>query len=850
MTAASVPTRERRLAHDLRRLALLLAALVVFAVALWVPLLWSSPLGSLSAGTAAWRGAVLALAFIVLEGAQAHIEVRRQTFSITLSEAPLVVGLALTPPLVLLLAHALAMVVAEVQHRVVGVKAAVNIALVTIESGVALTLFRALHVGQITHPGAWPAVYLAILVTNAVSAVLVALAITLTQGRPSRRDLALFLPPFIIGGLLLTSLGLLAVIALRAEAIAGALLALVALLVLLTYRAYAALSRRHTTLSEVNAFAQRVVGASGGGELVSLLLRDATRLLAADSAVLWLRDPPPDVPALLRFTNDETGKGGEPVPAEGERPDLAVRADAGRSVLLPRGSDDPLLAAEQVRDAVLVPLPGGDRAMGILEVRDRLGDTSTFGEDDRRLAEALAAHVGTALQNDRLLERSVYDATHDALTGLPNRGLLTQRLTEVLAVGPAAVLIVDLDRFGQINDTLGGASGDEVLLQVGQRMVAHAPPRATVARVGNDEFGMLLPGIEDVAESLAMAQMVREALLEPVHVSGLALDGSGAVGVAVAPLHGRDAQLLLRRAEAALRLAKGGEPPVQAWRASLDSTDPRRLALIGELRRALERDEIVLHYQPKVALQPVPGRDRAAGEVTGVEALVRWQHPVEDLLHADEFLPMAERTGLIVPLTAVVMRLALSQCRSWLDAGRRIPVAVNLSVRGLLDPQLPATIQRLLSTYEVPSELLTLEITESSVMRDVPRALPVLERLARSGISLSVDDFGTGYSSLAYLRRLPVSEVKIDKSFVQDMAVDESDAAIVETILGLARHLQLRVVAEGVEDERTRDRLASMGCDVAQGFLFSRPLPAERFTTWLAMREQPLRRGPIRLVGG
>jgi EAL domain-containing protein (putative c-di-GMP-specific phosphodiesterase class I) len=211
---------------------------------------------------------------------------------------------------------------------------------------------------------------------------------------------------------------------------------------------------------------------------------------------------------------------------------------------------------------------------------------------------------------------------------------------------------------------------------------------------------------------------------------------------------------------------------------------------------------------------------------------------------------MAERTGLIVPLTAVVMRLALSQCRAWLDAGRRIPVAVNLSVRGLLDPQLPATIARLLAAYDLPSELLTLEITESSVMRDVPRAMPVLERLARSGISLSVDDFGTGYSSLAYLRRLPVSEVKIDKSFVLDMAVDESDAAIVETILGLARHLGLRVVAEGVEDERTRDRLASMGCDIAQGYLFSRPVSAERFTTWLTLREQPLRRGPIRLVGG
>jgi diguanylate cyclase (GGDEF)-like protein len=848
MSPAEVPSQqERRRPDGAQRLAVLLAGMVVCAVALWVPLLRSAPTGSLSAGMSAWHGILLAFGFIVLEGAQAHVEVRRQTFSITLSEAPLVVGLALTSPLVLLLSRGLAMVVSEIQHRVVGVKAAVNIALVTIESGVALALFRALNVGAITHPGSWPAVYFSILVADAVSALLVALAITLTQGRPSRRDLALFLPPYVIGGLLSTSLGILAVIALRAEPGAGALIAMVGLLVLLSYRAYAALARRHATLSEVNAFAQRVVGASGGGELVSLLLHDVTRLLAADSAVLWLRDPPPDVRALLRLSVDAVG---EPVPVDAARPDLAALADVGRSALFPRGSNAPVLEREGIRDAVTVPLPGGEKAMGMLEVRDRLGDTSTFGEDDARLAEALAAHVATALQNDRLLERSVYDATHDALTGLPNRGLLTHRLTDALAIGPAAVLIVDLDRFGQINDTLGGASGDEVLIQVANRLVEHAPAGATVSRVGNDEFGMLLPGVEDVAEALALAQSVREVLLEPVHVSGLALDGSGALGVAVSPLHGRDSQLLLRRAEAALRLAKDGEPPVQVWRASLDSTDPRRLALIGELRKALERDELVLHYQPKVALQAGPGRERAVGVVTGVEALVRWQHPVEDLLHADEFLPMAERTGLIVPLTAVVMRLALSQCRAWLDAGRRIPVAVNLSVRGLLDPQLPATIARLLSTYDLPSDMLTLEITESSVMRDVPRALPVLERLARSGISLSVDDFGTGYSSLAYLRRLPVSEVKIDKSFVQDMAVDESDAAIVETILGLARHLQLRVVAEGVEDERTRDRLASMGCDIAQGYLFSRPLPAERFTTWLAMREQPLRRGPIRLVGG
>ena len=866
------PTRARRPRPDgSQRLVALVAGLVVCAVALWVPLLLGGTTrssGSESLTTALPHGLLLAIGFIALEGAQAHVEVRRQTFSITLSEAPLVVGLALTAPVVLLLGRGLAMVVSEVQHRVTPVKAAVNIALVTVESGVALALFRVLHVGEITHPGAWPAVYLAILAADAFSALAVALAITLTQGRPSRRDLAAFLPPYAIGGLLSASLGMLAVIALRAEPVSGVLLAMVGVLVLLSYRAYAALARRHTTLEEVNAFAQRVVGASGGSELVGLLLRDVTRLLAADSAVLWLREPPPDVPALLRLSVDSAG---DPEAVARPRPDLAARADAGLSVLVPRGSGHELLVREGVRDAVLVPLPGSDAATGMLEVRDRLGDTASFSDDDVRLAEALVAHVATALHNDRLLERSVYDATHDGLTGLPNRGLLTQRITEVLAHGPATVLIVDLDRFGQINDTLGSRSGDEVLVEVAHRLVANAAqrsqtspsagspttPSATVARVGNDEFSLLVPGVDDVTEALELGRSVRDALLEPVHVSGLALDGSGAVGVAVSPLHGSDAQLLLRRAEAALRLAKDGEPPVQAWRASLDSTDPRRLALIGELRKALERDELELHYQPKIALQATSGEHltgaaarHPAEAVTGVEALVRWRHPVEGLLPADDFLPMAERTGLIVPLTAVVMRMALAQCRAWLDAGRRIPVAVNLSVRGLLDPQLPVTVARLLETYQLPSEMLTLEITESSVMRDVPRAMPVLERLAGSGVSLSVDDFGTGYSSLAYLRRLPVAEVKIDKSFVQEMAVDESDAAIVETILGLARHLRLRVVAEGVEDERTRDRLAAMGCDIAQGYLFSRPVPPERLTTWLELREQPLHRGPIRLVGG
>jgi diguanylate cyclase (GGDEF)-like protein len=486
---------------------------------------------------------------------------------------------------------------------------------------------------------------------------------------------------------------------------------------------------------------------------------------------------------------------------------------------------------------MLIPLPGGSGApLGLLQLQDRLGDMSTFSEQDARAAEALAAHVAVALSNDWLRERSVHDATHDRLTRLPNRALLTARLAESVQSG-AAVLLVDLDRFQEVNDSLGHSSGDDVLRQVAERLSARAPLSATVARLGNDEFAVLLPGA-GVDAATAVARDVRAALLEPVDVEGLGVDVSGAVGIAVAPDHGQDAELLLRRGEAALRRAKGAEPPVQTWSTALEPSDPRRLARVGELRKALERDELEVHYQPKVRL---PG-----GEVVGVEALVRWRHPQDGLLPSDEFLPMAERTGLVVPLTRVVLRLALAQCRAWADAGRRIPVAVNLSARGLLDPDLVPTVRDLLQRFRLDPSCLSLEITESSVMADVPRTLPVLQQLADDGLSLSVDDFGTGYSSLAYLRMLPVNEVKIDKSFVRDMGTDEGDAAIVSTIIGLAQQLDLSVVAEGVEDEGSRDRLVELGCDVAQGYLFSRPLPADRLAAWFAARDGG--RARVRLV--
>ncbi|MDQ1630791.1 MAG: hypothetical protein QOC80_763 [Frankiaceae bacterium] len=813
----------------IRRLAVLLFFLTAFAVVLWARFVGHVGEEPLAFGTTA----LLTLGFLVFEGSQAHIEVRRQGFTLSLSEAPLVVGLALVSPVELLAARLIADVLIYTWRYVRGslaaAKAAFNVALAAAETGIAVAVFQSLASVSPQEPRAWPAIYAAILVADLSSAFWVAIAVTATQGRPGRSDLAGLFPRLILGGTLTTSLGLLATLAIKVEPLSVVVLGVVGLLVLLAYRSYALLARRHATLAEVHGFAQRVVGTAGSLELLALLLTDAAKFAAADTATVWLANPPPGLPAGLRLTHEGALEELHAPPRDAVRTGLL---ETGESLVLARNSTSSWLEEQGLREALLVALPGGSGTpIGLLELDDRLGDMSTFSAEDVRAAEALAAHVAVALNNDWLRERSVHDATHDRLTGLPNRSLLAVRLTESVDQG-AAVLLVDLDRFQEVNDSLGHASGDSVLRQVADRLTSVVPLSSTVARLGNDEFAVLLPGAT-LALAVDIAGQVREALLEPVDVEGLGVDVSGAVGIAVAPEHGLDPELLLRRGEAALRKAKGSEPPVQAWSSAMEPSDPRRLARVGELRKALDRDELEVHYQPKVQL--------AGGEVVGVEALVRWRHPVDGLLASDEFLPMAERTGLVVPLTRVVLEIALQQVRTWLDAGRRVPVAVNLSARGLLDPDLIPTVRRLLTRFDLEPSMLSLEITESSVMADVPRTLPVLRELARDGLSLSVDDFGTGYSSLAYLRMLPVKEVKIDKSFVRDMGTDESDAAIVSTIIGLARQLDLSVVAEGVEDEGSRDRLIELGCDVAQGYLFSRPLPADRLGAWFALREGTVR---------
>jgi diguanylate cyclase (GGDEF)-like protein len=406
-------------------------------------------------------------------------------------------------------------------------------------------------------------------------------------------------------------------------------------------------------------------------------------------------------------------------------------------------------------------------------------------------------------------------STHDALTGLPNRVAFTERVQAAVQDGHGVVALIDVDRFKDINDTLGHPAGDRLLCQVGTRLAHRAGGQALVARLGGDEFALL----SDAGDPEDAAAPALAALEEPFEVGGIEVHVEASVGVARFPDHGSEPHTLLQHAETAMYDAKRLHVRVAEYDPASDSGGAERLSLIGELRRAIQNEELRLHFQPKF--------DLVSDKMTGVEALVRWVHPERGLLAPASFVPLAEHTALIRPLTLWVLERAAAQCRRWRDAGHDLSVAVNLSAANLADPALPGDVAATLARLRLPPSALKLEITESMVMADPERAGDVLDLLRSMGIGLSIDDFGTGHASLAYLQRLPVAELKIDRGFVAAMTHSAGDEAIVRSTIDMAHHLGLRVVAEGVEDASTLARLRELGCDVAQGFYLGRPVEAD-----------------------
>jgi diguanylate cyclase (GGDEF)-like protein len=441
----------------------------------------------------------------------------------------------------------------------------------------------------------------------------------------------------------------------------------------------------------------------------------------------------------------------------------------------------------------------------------------------------------TTVASQRLRKQAAdreHQALSDALTGLPNRTMFNDLVQRTILGAQrkkklVSVMLMDLDRFKEVNDTLGHHNGDLLLQRIAQRLQGVLRDGETIARLGGDEFAILIPDVPDRQACVHVAKRLLKTLEEPVVVGGLALQCEGSIGIAIYPEHGKQVEAIMRAADVAMYVTKEQRSGHEFYDAALHEHrhDAGRLALVGELRRAMDEAELVLHYQPKVDLQ--------SGKVKGVEALARWNHPERGLLSPDEFIPLAERSNLLRPMTVYLLDTALRQCNAWRARGLDVSVAVNLSMQNLLDLRLPNDVARLLTSWRLPPGSLELEITESTIMSDHRRAMSILTRLNKMGVTLSIDDFGTGYSSLAYLQELPVSAVKIDKSFVMTMDTDPGNATIVQSTIDLGHNLGLKVIAEGVETERCYGALARMGCDYAQGYFLSKPLSPQKMGVWL-----------------
>jgi len=561
--------------------------------------------------------------------------------------------------------------------------------------------------------------------------------------------------------------------------------------------------------------------ASDGEVLGVSLINSRGRIVQAVDPKLVGSRPRSDLLAAALQGKPTAGEVGEgtvdvysPVLASGGEPLGAVR------VRMPAGTIDATVADQTSSLYVILGLGLGALCLGLgLVVR---------GARQRMVEET---------------SRKERQALSDSLTGLPNRTLFNELLEKALAECPrgkrVGVLLMDLDRFKEINDSLGHFNGDRVIERVGERLKIIVRENDTVARLGGDEFAMLLPDISDAEAATAAAQRVHKTLEEPFTAGGLALRVESSIGIALYPDHGENAGKLMRAADVAMYASKKGHSGHAIYSPDQQHYSPARLGLVAQLDRAMAQGELVLHYQPKARFDN--------GAVEGAEALVRWQHPERGLLLPDEFIPVTEHTSMIRPVTIYLLERALEQGMVWRRNGIDLRLAVNLSPQILLDLELPKEIQRMLSRVGAPAGSLELEVTESAIIYDPRRAQIVLEGLSEMGLRIAIDDFGTGYSSLVSLKNLPVSTIKIDKSFVIAMGEGNNDAAIVKSTVQLGHNLGLEVVAEGVETPNAWTRLAEMGCDVAQGYYLSRALDGTRFMSWLGAYEEMFSNGTPRL---
>lgn len=783
--------------------------------------------------------------FVALTAAQLPVlrfVVRRQTLTVTISEIPLVLAFYYLPPLIVVLVATAAAVVVQVRRRLGPAKFAFNVARSAAATSLAGLVLLALPPVRGVGPGTWGILFAAVSTVTLVTFAAVVGVITLLQGWQAGLEIVKTSMASLLAAAVSMTVGLIILIAMATTTWSVLLLGALALAMAAVYRTYAQFLRQHRTLADIYDLTRAMASSGQDSTLPDVLLGRVRALMQAEYATLWLpqhgRHPEVlltamlDRPGLLDFSK---------IPAA-----LRERAVEQRRAIAvgPRldGERDELAVLREAaaKDAIIVPLRSGPAVIGTLEVANRLGGPNFFTPEDVPVLETVAAHAGVALENARLVDRLRHDAYHDTLTKLPNRRRITGALDEAVRIRApgevVAVLLFDVGGLRQVNESLGHAAGDQVLAEVAERLRASAPSSALVGRAGGDEFLVTLR-LENAEAALALAARLREEIRAEMVFDPLTLDVDTAVGVVVHPDHGSDAATLLQRVDLAATAAKSVPGNVQLFNPALESRSLRRLGLAGDLRRALDDGELEIYFQPKVTL-----RDR---RLVGVECLTRWEHPTHGEVSPEDFVAVAEHTGQLGRLTEVVLREGLRRSRDWAHAEQPLAVAVNLAARTLTDPCFPDRVRELLDEYGVPPQRLTFEIREAAVLDGTDRPIPALRRLRDLGVRLSVDDFGAGSSSLAYLRRLPVHEVKVDRSFVQGMATDPGDLAIVNAVVTLSQQFGLTVVAEGVESELTLELLQDIGCEIGQGFLFSRPLPYERLEAWFGAQVESESAGEV-----
>jgi diguanylate cyclase (GGDEF)-like protein len=789
----------------------------------------------------------LGVAFLSCEAFGVWVERRQgELYGYTLAMVPLAVGLVYGDPAEMVLARVVGVMIVLIvtrQRRFCEFVYEVSVHATQTMAAIIVFLLVLGEADPVGVRGAF-ALLAGLFASYATAAAALAVAVTLAGRKwPGGRAMVVIVRSGAAAAVLNAAIGIGLATTLWEHPHVALLLAAVGAACYASNRIYTGLAQRHRRLQTHYEFVSSVVRSSDLAEITQSVLESARTLLRADDAVLLLRPVGEDQPAR-RISLGLSGPQETDVAVTDHIADVRALMPDGVPCRVNMGQNCPawLKQMTEVR-ALAAPITGTDRSVvgALVVTQARRKAAALFGDGHASLLGSLADQASIAIENGVLFRRLEHEAAerarqalHDPLTGLPNRAKLTELLATALEDayenrGRVGLIVVDLDSFSQVVDAFGHRSADGLIIQACSRLKGLLPETAILARLGGEQFAIVMPDVADADEVIGAARLLIAGFDPPFQTEGVLLALGVNIGIAVYPEMAIDTPSLIQRAHIAADTAQRHRSGWELYDPVHDPATPRRLALAADLREALEGDGLDVCFQPKVEL--------ATGIVKGAEALVRWNHMRLGRVRPDEFITIAEHTGDIRALTMVVMRKALAQCRHWRDMNLDLSVAVNLSARNLLDLHLVDDVSAVLEEAGVPPASLTLELTESMVMSESTRSVDVLYGLNELGVRLSCDDFGTGYSSLAHLRRLPIGEIKIDKSFIARMTVDESDRAIARSVLALGRDLGLVTVAEGVESREGWDLLTALGCDQAQGFVVCPPLTSSQFGDWLDRRQ-------------